>query len=217
MPLLKAGHTVVGFDRSASMLFAANKRLRRLPPARRDACLLLQADMRRFALKTPVAFAVAAFHSIQHLVSDEDLLACLARVRAGLRDDGWFAFDVLPPHPDWLDVLGELRWSPRTFRHPRTGTRLRHGTSHSYDAATKALHMRLHYRPVDDDGVPLGEDHVVRLCQRQFWPGEIDGLLDQAGFSVLARYSDFDPSALESRESLKNDAHEHVFIARPKR
>lgn len=217
LPLLKAGHTVIGLDRSVTMLAAASRRLRKLPVSRRNSCLLYRADMRSFALKTRVSFIVSAFHSLQHLVGDEELLACLKCVHDSLSPDGWFAFDVLPPHPDWLNVLGGLRWSPRTFRHPTTGLRVRHGTSHSYDPDTKALHMRLHYQPVDEEGRQLGEAQVVRLCHRQFWPGDIERLLSEAGFDVLARYSDFNPAAVETRESLTERTHEHVFVARPKR
>lgn len=215
VPLLRDGHRVVGLDRSEAMLEAASSRVQRLPATRRKNALLLRADMRAFALKNQVSLVVAAFHSLQHLVSDEDLLTCFSQVRRSLRPDGWFVFDVLPPHPQWLDVLGALRWSRRSFLDPSSGRRLRHGTSHRYDAERKALHMQLHYQEVNEVGAPVGKETIVRLCHRQFWPGDLDELLARAGLKVLARYSDFAPSALETKESLSASVHEHVYVARP--
>lgn len=217
IPLVRAGHTVVAFDRAVGMLMAARHRLSRLPAIRQQRCLLLKADMRRFQLKRPVSLALAGFHSIQHLVKDADLLACFANVRASLIGDGWFVFDVLAPHPLWLENGKEPKWSPRTYRHPVTNQRLRYGTAHAYDEESKALHMRLHYQPVDDAGQVAEPARIVRLCHRQFWPGDLDNLLDQAGFDVLARYSDFKVSASETAESLADTHEEHIYVARPKR
>ncbi len=217
IPLLRAGHTVVAFDRSLSMLQAARQRLARLPAVRQQQCLLLKADMRSFQLKKPVSLALAGFHSIQHVVKDAELLACFANVRASLSGDGWFVFDVLAPHPLWLENGGDPRWSPRTYRHPVTNQQLRYGTTHTYDKESKALHMRLHYQPVDDAGQFTEPERIVRLCHRQFWPGDLDGLLDQADFDVLARYSDFKVSASETAESLAGTQAEHIYVARPKR
>jgi hypothetical protein len=55
----------------------------------------------------------------------------------------------------------------------------------------------------------------VKLCHRQFWPGDLEALLDRAGFKIIARYSDFDPSASETEQSLSTHTIEHVFVAKP--
>lgn len=219
VPLLRAGHRVLAFDRAPAMLNKAQRRIARLSRSRRQNALLFRADLRAFQLGTKVSFAVSAFHSIQHLVSDEDLLCCFARVHESLRDDGWFAFDVLPPHPAWLGQR-ELLWDTRTFRHPRTEARVRQGTAFSYDPIRKALHIDLHHRIESPAGQPQPAEEVVKLCHRQFWPGELEALLDQAGFRVLARYGDFDHEAALSREELEDPAatfDEHIFVACPKR
>lgn len=215
VPLLRSGHSVLAFDHAGPMLSATAARIAKLPAAHRRRCQLFRADMRAFSFNQRLPFVLAGFHSIQHLVSDRDLIDCFRNVRACLEDGGWFVFDVLPPHPEWLSHEGELRWSPRMFTHPRSAAHVRYGTSHRYDQERKALHMRLHYQPVDEQGVFSGAPQVVRLCHRQFWPGDLDLLLEQAGLRVLARYSAFNTDATETAETLTTATDEHIYVARP--
>src|SRR5688572_1560168 len=50
VPLLRAGHVVVGVDRAPAMLARATARLARLAPRARQRALLLRADLRRLPL-----------------------------------------------------------------------------------------------------------------------------------------------------------------------
>lgn len=215
VPLLRAGHAVIGFDRSPQMLIEAGKRVRKLPRITREKALFFRADMRAFAVRAPVAFVLAGFHSLQHLVEDADLLACFANVRSSLRDNGWFAFDVLPPHPAWLGNTGQVHFNPKLVVDQQTGQRIRYGESHRYDSDRKALHVQLVYQPVDEHDCDVGDARVVKLCHRQFWPGDLETLLSRAGLRIIARYSDFHPEAAETAESLLEQTGEHIFIAQP--
>ena len=79
------------------MLARAADKIARLSPAQRARALLIRADLRRFAFRARFGFAVAAFHSMQHLVSDRDLVAFLRAARRALEPGGWLAFDVFAP------------------------------------------------------------------------------------------------------------------------
>lgn len=215
VPLLRDGHTVVGLDHSGAMLARANAKVARLSPARRARCLLMRGDLRAFAFARRFGFAVSAFHSVQHLVDDKDLLALFRNVHAALAPDGWFAFDVLPPLGRWLARDPARRWAKTTLTHPRTGERLIYTTNHTYDAERKALHMRLYYQPVDKSGRPQGPERVRRLCHRQLWPADVASLLERAGFTLMATYADFDVNSACFAAALDEDCHEHVYLARP--
>jgi SAM-dependent methyltransferase len=212
VPLLKDGHTVVGLDRSREMLARAAARVKRLAPVRRARALLLQADLRAFAFRSPFAVAVCAFHGVQHLVDDRDLLRFLRATRACLADDGWLAFDVLPPDPAWIGRDPNRRWARTTFRHPATGERLVYTNTQSYDPGRRALHIRIYYQPVDERGRPSGRERCVRLCHRQLWPEEVKGLLARAGFELASTFGGFD-----ARPLVADDDEEHIYIARPRR
>ncbi len=210
VPLLRDGHTVVGVDLSPAMLAEAARKVGRLSPARRARGLLVRADLRAFALAPRFALAIAAFHSVQHLVSDADLLRFFHRVHAALGPRGWFAFDVLPPDPRWLGRDPARRWARTTFHHPKTGERLVYTVSQTYDPARRALHMRIHYQPVDELGRAVGPERVQRLCHRQLWPADVEDLLRRSGFRLVARFADFHGRVLDDDSAA---ADEHVYVS----
>jgi len=210
MPLLRDGHTVVGLDRSAAMLAAARRRVARLSASRRQRCLLLRADLRAFSLRPRFALAVAAFHSVQHLYAEADLLHFLRATRACLVPGGWLAFDVLPPDPAWIGRDPLRRWGRTMFRHPLSGQRLVYTTNHRFDPRRRVLHMRLYYLPVDERGRPSGPERVVRLCHLQLEPARVRGLLARTGFRLLACFGGFDGRPVDGEPGL---ADEHVYVA----
>jgi len=212
LPLLRDGHAVVGIDRSLPMLAAAAQRVRRLASPRRKRCMLVRADLRAFALRREATLAVSAFHSVQHLLTDEDFLGFLRCARSGLVKGGWLAFDLLPPDPAWLARDPRRRWGRTVLRHPSTGKRLVYTTNHFYDPASRLLHMRLYYQPVDEKGRPSGRERTVRLCHRQLGPDEIARLLTVAGFRVLEVFGGFDGRPLDNRPGA-NDEQVYVAVA----
>ena len=210
LPLVHDGHRVVGIDRSPEMLAAAARRIRRLSPSRRQRCTLVRADLRAFAVQREATLAISAFHSVQHLLTDEDLRRFLACARSALGKGGWLAFDLLPPDPAWLGRDPERRWARTTFRHPSTGQRLVYTTNHAYDPETRLLHMRLYYQPVSEDGLASGKERTVRLCHRQFHPDEIARALGLTGFRILGEFGGFDGRQMDGRPGLDD---EQVYVA----
>jgi len=208
LPLLRDGHTVVGLDRSPAMLSRAAARVTRLRGSRRAQALLMRGDLRAFAFRPRFAFAIAAFHSVQHLVSNADLLAFLRAARRSLVAGGWLAFDVLAPDPTWTARDPARRWARTTFRHPTTRQRLVYTTNHSYDARRRALHIRLYYAPIDPAGHAAGPERVVRVCHRQLAPDEVASLLARAGLDLVAQYGGFDGRPLDG------ECDEHIYVAR---
>jgi SAM-dependent methyltransferase len=210
LPLVRDGHQVIGIDRAPEMLAAAARRIRRLSASRRARCMLVRADLRAFATLAPATLAISAFHSVQHLHTDEDFLRFLACARACLRKGGWLAFDVLPPNPAWLGRDPERRWGRTTFRHPSTKQRFVYTSNHVYDPDSHLLHMRLYYQPVDEKGRPSDAERTVRLCHRQFAPDEVIRLLGPASFRLVEVFGGFDGRPLAGAAGA---ADEHVYVA----
>jgi len=210
LPLARDGHVVVGVDRSEEMLAAAARRIRRLSARRQGQCTLIRADLRSYHLRARASLAIAAFHSVQHLVEDKDLLRFFRTTRANLMQGGWLAFDVLPPDPVWLARDPDRRWGRTTLRHPTTRERMVYTTNHTYDPSTRLLHMRLYYQPVDDKGRPSAPERWVRLCHRQLWPDEVWRMLGATGFRLIETFAGFDGSPLTGHAQ---DADEHVYVA----
>jgi len=207
VPLLRDGHVVVGLDHAPAMLAAAAAKVARLPAAARARALLVRADLRRFPVTRRFAFAVAAFHGIQHLGSDADLLRFLRDARRALNPGGWLAFDVFVPDPRFLARDPERRWDRTRFRDPTTGRDTIYTINHRYDARRRLLLMRMHYLPVDGRGRPAGPERTLRLCHRQLAPDEVRALLARAGLSLIASWGDFAGGAL------REDTEQNVYLA----
>lgn len=209
-PLVRDGHRVLGVDRSWDMLAQAQRRLRRLPWLRRPQVSLVRADLEHFATTPRFVFALSAFHSVQHLYTEEQLLKFFKSVRRSLLPKGWFAFDVLPPNPDWLARDPNRRFARTRFRHPLTRQRYIYTNNHTYDPTHQLLHMRFFYQPIDAEEKPAGEERIVRLCHRQLWPEDCQNLLKQANFRILETFSDWNGTLLESTS---DGAMEHIYLA----
>jgi SAM-dependent methyltransferase len=210
VPLAKAGHSVIGVDRSRPMLLRAVERLARLPRRGTVPPLLLQGDLRALPLASPagsqerVPLVIAAFHTLQHLYTRRDFERFFTDVRAVLSDGGWLAFDVLNPDLDWLVRDPRRRWSRTRFTHPVTGDQWLYSTNHFYDAATQLAHIHLYYAPrgngplgcragaVGPPGAAAASERVVRLTHRQLFPEELLALVHHHGFSLVHRWGGFD-------------------------
>jgi SAM-dependent methyltransferase len=212
VPLLRDGHTVVGIDHAPAMLKRAAGKVARLSSAQRGRALLVRADLRRFAFKPRFGFAVAAFHSVQHLMTDRDLSRFLGAVRRALAPGGWLAFDVFAPERRFLERDENRRWDRTPFRDPANGSRWVYTINHHFDRRRRALLMRMYYLPVDARGVAIGPERVLRLCHRQLSPEDVRQLLDRAGLQLIAAWSDFAGGPLQ-RES---ETEQHVYLAKPR-
>jgi SAM-dependent methyltransferase len=205
IPLLRDGHRVVGVDLSAPMLARAAARRARLPRHQAARGLLLRGDLRRLPVRGPFPLITMAFHTIQHLVDDADLVGLLRAVHDLLTPDGWFAFDVFFPSAAWLARPSNRRFDHTLFRHPHTRERMEYSVSHRLDRERRALHMFLHYRELS---APRGR--IVRLCHRQLPPDDVAALLAKAGLKVIARWGGWRNEPLEHPE----DSEQHVYLVR---
>jgi SAM-dependent methyltransferase len=94
--LLRAGWDVIGLDVSPGMLANAAHRLAEQVDEGR--AVLRQADMTTFDLGRQVPACVALEGALNHLLSEEALAQCFARVAAALPARGTFVFDLYEPH-----------------------------------------------------------------------------------------------------------------------
>jgi len=222
-PLVRDGHRVVGVDLSETMLGGARARLGRIAAPRRQRGLLIRADLRALPLRGRFPLAIAAFHTVQHLVDDGALIAFFTAVRRLLADDGWFAFDVFSPDPRWLSRPADEWYDRVVFRHPTTKETMAYSASHHLDADRRALHMRFAYQRLDSDGRRVGRRRTVKLCHRQLNPDDVQRLLRRAGLRVLARWGGFadepllwPPAPSVATNGAVHHTEQHVYLAGPR-
>jgi SAM-dependent methyltransferase len=219
LPLLGDGHVVVGIDHAPAMLARAAAGVARLPPSRRRCALFVRGDMAQLPLAASArfAFAIVAFHGIQHLIGDDELFAMLARVRSALIPGGWLAFDVFAPDPAFLARVvaagPERRWHRTFFRNPTSGRREVYTATYDFDARRRALLTTFHYQPVDALGRRRGPERHARLCHRQLSPTEVADFLTRAGLQLLQSWGDFHGAPLAAGSSRARNE-QHVYLAR---
>lgn len=190
LPMLRAGAEVCGIDSSRAMLAVCVEKIAREPePLRRRAHLLL-ADMRDFALGRRFALAVAPFRSFQHLLTVEDELACLTRVREQLVAGGRLVLDLFNPSlrvlldPNREEVFG----NEPAFRMPDGRQVARGYRVVSRDFAEQTSEVELIYRVKHPGG---GEEKLIHAFpMRWLYRFEAEHLLARAGFAVEGVYED---------------------------
>jgi SAM-dependent methyltransferase len=210
LPLVRAGHTVVGLDRAPAMLARAAARVARLAAPLRRRALLLRADLRRLPIAGPrFELAVAAFHTVQHLATDRELRGFFAEVARALRPGGWFAFDTFAPDEQFLaraNAPGDRRWARTRFCHPATGRQLEYSESYRLDG--RILTSTFHYRAVGRGQRGAVRDRRVDLVHRLLEPAVVRRLANAAGLELIASWGGFDGRPLDP------PTEQHVFLLR---
>ncbi len=178
LPLARAGLPIDGLDSSEPMLEA----LRRAgpPPTTR----LYLADMRDFVLPESYRLVIAPLNALMHLLSDEDLRACLRCVRCCLAPGGRLVFDVHNPIPELLRPS------------PPEGTALRNlviagewfaqREFFCYDDRQRIGDVLYRFEPLRG-----GETISTRLRLRYYPPEALEALLAEEGFTLRSRKGGF--------------------------
>ena len=186
IPLARAGHGIVGLDRSARMLAGLGRSLEAEPAEVRARITLVEADARTFALHRRFELITCPFNGVAHL-HGEDVAAFLARVREHLAPGGRMAFDALVPDTRLHEGASwEIPW----FRDPETGEVARCTESAVFDPGRRVLTITSRIRFMESDRPP--EELTLSLARRQ--PAEYRALLREAGFTIAAETADLGDS-----------------------
>ncbi len=209
-PLARDGHRVVGLDREPAMLARAAVRVARLRAGARARTLLVKGDLAALPTARRFRLAIAAFHSIQHLESEDDLGRFFEDAVRALCPGGWLAFDTFAPSAAFLARDANKRWDRTRFRHPETGRLTDYSESHDLDG--RMLEMTFHYQHVDAIGRHRGRERRTRLRHRLWTSDEVRAHLAAAGLAVVGAWGGFDGQPLD--EDLVEDTEQNVFLAR---
>jgi SAM-dependent methyltransferase len=183
--LAAAGIPADGIDSSPAMLDRARGRAVETGSEIAGRVNLFEGDIRSFSLQSRYRVILAPFNLLMHLHRDEEVLGCLDCVGDHLDEAGMFLLDVTNPQPELLVRHGppglplrDIRWRGATYLQSE---------QHEYDQATKISETLFIYEPRAADAQPF----VCRLRLRMYAPGDIDALLEQAGFEISRKLGSF--------------------------
>lgn len=160
---------MVGVDGSRDMLRYARMNAVDVP--------LIQADVRRFGLRSRFDGALCLFDSLNHLLSADELTAAFRCIGACLRSGAWFLFDVN------TRLSYELHWRGRR-RLTAHGCVVRTQSEYHSDSG-----LGLFRASVTCTADPLQPSSTVMLWQRCHEHEEIVAALRASGFGSIEAYS----------------------------
>lgn len=193
-PLAGAGYTVVGLDRSTTMLDRARVRLANANLL--DQVSLIDGDMAGDVPLPGEPFRLVVFtlNALMHLPSPELQMAALANARNRLGPNGQLVIDIVNPAPDYLVSLASspaLEWSTPlddgsvvdkwAFRH-----------IHPID---QVIETTLWYDLVWPGGELVR--HRSQFDLRYLHPNELLLMLDAAGFADVHMYGSYELDPLD--------------------
>lgn len=188
---------VIGVDSSTKILELCAAKANKAGVSER--LTLVHADFRDFELEQPADLIAIPFHSIGHLLTDDDKRKALSNIHTQLRPGGRFIFDHFVFDPSYGPGSG-VPYLRAEYRDPETGRdRL------LWEATTRDPEHQMLRIVVFTDDLDAGGNVVHRRYRRinLSWmtPDQSFQLLEEAGFEVAAAYGDFDESPLNEEST----------------
>jgi ubiquinone/menaquinone biosynthesis C-methylase UbiE len=183
IPIARDRLEVVGLDLSLEMLAVARQKA---ISAGVDVNWI-QGDMRHFDLGRGFDGIVLASNSLSHLYSLAEIEGCLAAARRHLNPSGRLVIEVFNPAFGMLLHRPDHRIAVTEYEERETGRRISVSKALRYDSATQISHELWYFR---DD--LTGEEQAAPLNLRMFFPQELNALVHYNGFSIEAKYGDYE-------------------------
>lgn len=201
----KRGKYVIGVDSSVEMLGLCEQRAR--DEGVIEAVELIQADFRDFRLSEPAALITIPFHTIGHLLTDDDKRAALLNIRGQLRADGRLILDHFVFDPDYPQEPGVPHLRAEIHDSAAGLDRL------LWEATTRDMDRKLLRIIVWTEDLDARGNAVARRYRRSrlSWiaPQEMRSLLESCGFEILGAYGNFEGAPLD-----ESSTHQ-VWVATP--
>ena len=165
--------------------------------------------MRDFDLGQTFPFIYVPFSTFNYLLSPEEQKASLAMIRRHIAPQGTLVLEVLSYSycPAWFDNEPVMRRVKKRVNQ-KTGKTIELWKTASFDSAKQIITENRHFRFYNAAGRFEGEE-VVFWENRFFFLGEMQLLLETAGFETVAVYGDFDFG------SYRHTSQVAVVVARP--
>lgn len=189
IPLAEKGIQISGLDVSEPMLSLARKKAEE----KGVPVEWIQGDCRNFKLSKKFRLIFIPVNSIAHLHDLESLEACFSCVKEHLADQGRFIIDVFNPRLDILMRDPTKRYPVAEYPDPDGNGTVVVTENNVYDTASQVNRIKWYYRIGQEK-----EELVVENNMRILFPQELDALLRYNGFTIEAKYGDYDETPFTS-------------------
>lgn len=189
----KQGKDIIGVDSSEKILEMCTARAAKAGVSER--LTLVHGDFRDFVLGEPADLITIPFHSIGHLLTDDDKRKALSNIHRQLRPGGRFIFDHFVFDPNYGPGSG-VAYLRAEFRDPESGRDRLLWEATTRDPEHQMLRIVVWTDDIDADG------NVVHRRYRRInlsWmtPEQSFNLLEEAGFEIGAAYGSFNETPMD--------------------
>jgi len=192
LPLAEAGFEVTGVDNSTNMLNLAEQRLQQAGLAARYT--LVQQDMCSLHLDQKFRMAFIALGSFGHMITRKEQQQALRAIRNHLATGGRFILDISNADARYMENLSGQVLHQGTWQRD-DGAFVSHFVSPASSTKKHLLELT-HFYDVHRQGMPV-QRTISRTQLYLFERGEMELLLEQAGFVVKEVYGEFNMGAFE--------------------
>ena len=191
-PLAQAGVKMTGLDLSEPMLTRAKEK----SVEQNVEVTWVQGDCRDFALDQQFGLIFFPANSLLHLLTWNDLQACLTQVKKHLKPNGAFVFEIFNPSLTMLTRDPSQRYPVGAYADPDGRGIVTVTENNIYNAATQINHIHWYYRLEGQQ-----EETRAELNLRMVFPQEIEALLQYNGYRLTAKYGDYDETPFAAQSS----------------
>lgn len=188
LPVAQAGVRVTGIDESPFMLELAQKKIDAAPPDVQARLGIEQGDMRAFRFNRQFELIYIPFNTLGILLTVQDQLAMLERVKQHLAPNGVFAFDVFFPDIERLRGAVLSRWMLEMDESFPDGSRVQRDNVRQVNLRRQTISVLWRNREYQDR--ILQREWLTDLKLTYFFPREIENLLARAGFEIVHYWGD---------------------------
>ncbi|MBN1541166.1 class I SAM-dependent methyltransferase [candidate division KSB1 bacterium] len=186
LPLVAAGHPVVGIDASAAMLQIARKKAIALPPVQQSRLSLVQQRMTELQLDLSFSLCLMPFRTFLHNLTQTEQLKTLEEIARHLLPNGLLVFDLFVP---LYSLLSQQQWSDE-WDQTDLSPGLSLQTSIQHDSENQLLKVTNRYRRKRQNKWRVAGEGSYTY--RYIFRFEMEMLLRNAGFEMLSVYGGFD-------------------------
>ncbi|UOE92475.1 class I SAM-dependent methyltransferase [Alkalihalobacillus sp. LMS39] len=194
IPLARSGISMIGIDLNEGMLERAKQKANE----QHISILWSLQDCSAFSIGCKSPFIYMIGNSFQHFLTNESQSTLLRSVYQHLSDNGIFLFGVRFPTVNELQS-GTIH---KKVCHDAEGRQVTEYNQKEYDALTQVVLSTTIKVTKEHTGVESVEKESISL--RYVFPLELDRIVKESGFSVLAKYGCWNksPLATNSKEMI---------------
>ena len=188
------GIRVVGLDLSKAMIERAWVNITQLPEDVGKRISIVWGDMRSFDIGTAFPLTICPFTAFQHLLTVEDQMQALQRIREHLALGGHFLLDLFDPKLELCAPTANVMPRSHQVIHPTTGrTWFVVEECRRNVPEEQLLHADWRFVELDESGKVLNQFYD-RLTLRWSYRFEVQHLFERSGFTIVSLWRDYQRS-----------------------